>query len=433
MATRTRRTPERLKVPENPLDSDEKQARFREAQRVHAIPTLRIRERAPTPVQGVAEPLVMHHQMRNGLLPFIARGAGLAHKLDEIHAVYDAIMQDDLRYDLREGTPLPSGASGALSPFLMNMSLGARQDSALRYQCEPVVPRRALGGRSRAFKERLRQATGLGWGSYAVEKVIAAWVAAVPYNAMTLDNIRPSFGVRHYPDRPPDICAYFVLEHDDPRWSHDATRRALLAMGEAELWEQVDAFCRATFRELGLFILAVDLPADGSYEVKLYKRSEKIGRAQLQRLLDVVHAGPEGEERFREFRRTFVPSYVRNLIGGIGFVMDRGGRPPVAKIYLDTSMMYDDWEAVQRLSRWLTALGYAQPRDFWESLRTRLAPQQSLEGVGNFMDMVSLDVGAAGLFKTSLYYAPEVSLGRLAREWPRELPTWDGALAWDRT
>ena len=425
---------ERLPVPpDQPMDSSEKMLAFLMNQRASSFPTLRVRDRRPEPVTGVSEPLVMHHQMRGGLLPFVAKVGGLGHKLDEIHAVYDIIMAQDLRYDLRQGFHFPSGASGALSPFLMNMSMGAKQDTALRYQCEAQVARRALNGRSKTFRDRLTAFSALGLGNYAVEQIMHAWVAAVPFGAMALDNIRPSFGVRHYPDKAPDVSGYFVLESPDPAWGNGAVERALKAMGEDTLWNQISAFDRATFKERGFGILAIDLPADGTLEVKLYKRSEKIGPGQLKRLLASVEAGPEGAELLKRFTDLFVPPYVKKLIGGIGYVLDRGGRPPAFKLYLDTSRMYDDWEAVTRLRTWLTDVGFHQARDVFEQIRAALAPEVSLRGVGNFIDLVSLDVGKAGLFKTTVYYAPEVSLRELALRHRDLLPTWGGALSWDRT
>jgi hypothetical protein len=403
------------------------------SQRASSFPMLRVRDPHPQPVTNVPEPLVMHHQMRQGLLPFVARAGGLAHKLEEIHAVYDVIMGQDLRYDLRQGFHFPSGASGALSPFLMNMSMGAKQDTALRYQCEAQVARRALHGRSRVFRDRLTAFNALGLGTYAMEPLLRAWVAAVPFGAMALDNIRPSFGVRHYPDRAPDVSGYFVLEAPDPAWGHGAVERALKAMGEDALWDQISAFDKATFKERGFGILALDLPADGGLEVKLYKRSERIGPGQVKRLLASVEAGPEGAELLKRFTGLFVPPYIKKLIGGVGYVLDRGGRPPAFKLYLDTSRMYDDWEAVQRIRAWLTEVGFHQARDVFEQTRAVLAPEVSLRGIGNFVDMVSLDVGKAGLFKTTVYYAPEVSLRELALKHRDLLPTWDGALSWDRT
>ncbi|MEW5849361.1 MAG: hypothetical protein AB2A00_11130 [Myxococcota bacterium] len=344
----------------------------------------------------------MHHQVRHGLLPTLAALAGLAHKLPEVHVVYDALVGDDLRYDLRQGSPLPSGASGALSPFLLSMSMGAQQDTAVRYQCEPVVPRRTFGGRPAAFKKRLGAAVRSGVGNYAVDKVMAAWVAACPFESMTLDNVRPSFGVRHYPNRGPDISAYFVLETPDPMWSHGAVQRALQAMGEDELWRQIEAFDKATFRVRGFGILAVDLAADGTFEVKLYKRSERVGPRQLARLFAALGADARGEELYRRFRRTFVPSYVRPLLGAIGWVFDRGGRPPACKIYLDTSMMYDDAEAIRRLRGWLDDVGFSSAREVFERVQEQVAPTELLVGVGNFIDLVSLDVGGQGRFKTTV-------------------------------
>jgi hypothetical protein len=434
MPRRNRKSPDlepRLAVPENPLGSAARMGNFLLSQRTNNVPSLRAR---PVDIKAnvtLRQPLSMHHQIRHGLLPAVARRAGLEAKSGEILSVFDAVVGDDLRYDLRLGSPLPSGASGALSPFLMNMSFGAGQDSAVRYQCEPMVQKRALGGRSAAFKARLKAVRALGLGRHAFDKVMAAWVAAVPYEAMALDNIRPSLGVRHYAHKPPDVSAYFVLEAPDPAYGHQAVQRALEAMGEPELWEQIQEFDKATFKERGYGILALDCAADGSFEVKLYKRSERITRPQVKKVMAKVEATEEGVKLFERFKKTFVPPYVKILLGGIGFVLDRGGRPPAFKIYLDTSMMYDDAEAVRRLEAWLTEVGFSDGMKVFRDMRAVLAPERILEGVGNFMDMVSLDVGARGLFKTSLYYAPEVSLTRLAQKDPRLLPTWDGALSWD--
>lgn len=431
--SRTTRRSERLPVPENPLDTGEKVVRFLVNQRASSIPSLRVRQEPVVVRRDIPQPLSMHHQMRNALLPAVANRAGLQHKLTEIHAVFDALVQDDLRYDLREGAPMLSGASGALSPFLVNMSFGAGQDSAVRYQCEPVVQRRALGGRSHAFRNRMRAVRELEIGTYAFDKVMAAWVAAVPYGAMALDNIRPSFGVRHYVDKPPDVSAYFVLEAPDPAYGHNAVQRALEAMGESGLWQQIQDFDKATFKERGFGILALDCGANGSLDVKLYKRSEKITRGQIATIMDSLDAGERGQELFQRFRKTFVPSYVHVLHGGIGFVLDRGSRPPAFKLYLDTSMMYDDAEAVARLDDWLTQVGFTDGMRIFREVREIMAPGETLKGTGNFMDMVSLDVGARGLFKTSLYYAPEVPLKKLAQQDAQTLPTWNGALDWNQT
>lgn len=427
----TPRKAKRYVVPPNPMGTWEQAAAFLNAQRVHNIPALRGHEKDIVRQHEVAQPLSLHHQVRHGMLPVLAGAAGMDHKLAEIHAVYDALVGDDLRYDLRAGSPMASGASGALSPFLLSMSMGARQDTAVRYQSEPVTPRRALGGRAATFKNRLRAAVRTGVGKHSADRVMAAWVAAVPYHAMALDNVRPSFGVRHYVDRGPDISAYFVLETPDPAWSHGAVQRALEAAGASELWRQIEAFDRDTFKVRGFGILAMDLDANGGFEVKLYKRSERIGPRQIARLLDALGAGARGEALYRAFRKRFVPSYERRLLGALGWVLDRGGRPPACKVYLDTSMMYDDAEAIRRLRLWLDEVGFHDGRALFDRIVEQTAPGTLLEGVGNYIDLVSLDVGASGLFKTTVYYAPEVGLGLLARRDPKQLPTWDGRLSWD--
>lgn len=433
MAQASARREKRLPVPPNPMGDLGQATAFLVSQRTHNIPALRGRQADVVADTAVPEPFSMHHQVRNGMLPALATRAGLGAKLGEIHAVYDAIVGDDLRYDLRHGTPLATGASGALSPFLLSMSMGARQDTAVRWQSEPLVPRRALGGRSTTFKKRLSAAVRCGVGNYAADKIVAAWVAAVPYGSMALDNIRPSFGVRHYPDRGPDISAYFVLETPDPAFSHAAVQRALTAMGQQEMWEQIDAFDRATFKVRGFGILALDLAANGTFEVKLYKRSEKVGPPQLRKLFNALGADAGAAQLYKRFKKTFIPPYIKELLGAVGWVFDRGGRPPACKIYLDTSMMYDDLEAIRRLRAWLEEVGFHDGRVLFDEIQGRIAPDALLENVGNFIDLVSLDIGGNGLFKTSVYYAPEVGLRLLAKGDGSGLPTWGGALSMERT
>ncbi len=427
MTGQTQQRSRRYPVPPNPIGTWDRLADFLVAQRTSNIPSLRTRGSLPAPA-NVPAPLSMHHQMRHGLIPALATRAGLQHKLAEIHAVYDALVVDDLRYDVRAGAPLPSGASGALSPFLLSMSMGAKQDTAVRYQCEPVVARRAIGGRSTTFKKRLTAAVRTGVGNYAADKVMAAWLACVPYGAMALDNVRPSFGVRHYMDRGPDLSAYFVIETPDPAFSHAAVRRALEAMGESDLWRQIEDFDRSTFKARGFGILALDLTADGGFEVKLYKRSERVGPKQLARLFSALGTHAQGEQLYQRFRKRFVPPYIKRLLGAVGWVLDRGGRPPACKVYLDTSMMYDDAEAIRRLRCWLDDVGFTEACALFDWVQGQVGPDAVLEGVGNFIDLVSLDIGGGGLFKTTVYYAPEVGLRQLAMRDPASLPTWGGAL-----
>lgn len=363
--------------------------------------------------------------VRERILPALARLDGLEEELDEVLAFFDVLAARDLDFDLREGPPYPSNLCEADCAIELGYTFGGRDTCGVRYSYEPTAKRSFIKPRYTLCRDRLRAAMRRAGDGYDVEAFTDLFHIGVPRDVQ-LAGVRDDAtvciaAIHHYKGgRPPRLKAYFSTDYDDPARSYEVTRQLVTrALGEEAL-EQVEAF-GATYAELqSLRMVGIDFEPGRPLEAKVYGRASGLAERGLTELIALAKGDAPAREGVKLFLRIFADGAGPEALNLIALAPAPVGTPRL-KLYLRPVDHYGDAEALARLERWYRAIDRSAELESVVLGLGSVAPLDVLSRTRGFFNYVSVDVGPAGVTKTSVYFAPLIPLVELARTAPERL------------
>lgn len=360
-------------------------------------------------------------QLRQRVFPALVTLDGLHDAWPQVQQVYDLLVGRDLDFDLRQGPPFPSNLCEDNAAIELAYTFGGPEQCGLRYSFEPTSKPGVLSNRYTVFRDRLRALQIMLGDDYDLSPLLQAAQLAVPRHLMRQAHTTVTIAaVHHYRDRPPRIKGYFSCDHDDTKLARQVALRLVELAGVKDLQAQTHAFFRH-FRPLGgVRMLGLDVEPAKPLGLKVYKNGAGLSAPALGRLVDWVGGGAKALAGLRAFQDIFLDA-KRNpaWLDLVCLVLNPKG-PAGLKIYIRPVDFYGDQEALQRLQRWYQWLG--QEQDFYVVMRglEAVAPLSALANTRGFFNYFSVDLGPAGVCKTSVYFAPQILLASLAQQAPED-------------
>lgn len=358
-----------------------------------------------------------HWHVRERILPALARLDGLGERVDEIQRFYDLLAGEDLDFPVTGAPPFPSNLCEEDCALELAYTFGGRDDCGVRYSFEPTCRRTALKNRYTLCRDRMKSAMRTAGEGYDVERFTTLFKIGVPNDVLLSPSRDPTAticAIHHYRDRPPRLKIYFSADYpSEPERALEQIRRLVGALEEPILEEQVEAFLAAYDPPGGGRMVGFDFEPHAPVEVKVYKEGKGLTVETLARVIERAGGGPAAHEGVERFQDVFLDGDREPArFDLVTLAPGRDGRARL-KLYIRPVDLYGDAEALRRLRAWYGALGKEEELALVERGLATVAPLEVLEGTRGFFNYFSVDVGPAGLTKTSVYYAPLVALRRV--------------------
>ncbi|MBN2360530.1 MAG: hypothetical protein JXR83_13830, partial [Deltaproteobacteria bacterium] len=337
-------------------------------------------------------------------------------------AIYNLLVDRDLDFDLRRGSPFQSNLCEENAALELAYTFGGRERCGLRYSFEPTCRRGVLKNRYDLFRDRMQaamQRLGAGYDSTTLHR---AFRVAVPRELLLRsDNTVTILAAHHYRDRRPRLKAYFSCDYSDPVRSRRVVRDLIGVLEDRTLNEQTRRFFGFFKRGSGARMVGLDFEPGCPVAAKVYLQGAGLSQRRLDELIAYVGGGADARAGLDLFRDRFLDGDRRpaafNLVS-LG--LDRGGDLRL-KLYIRPVEFYPDGEALGRLRNWYRAIDRQDELAAAEVGLAATTPLDLLDRTRGFFNYLSVDVGATGVSKTSIYFVPQIPLGRLAREDPERL------------
>src|SRR5690606_12201774 len=152
------------------------------------------------------EPSSFHWQVRERILPALARLDGLAERTDEIQRFFDVLAGRDLDFDVSAPPPFASNLCEADCALELAYTFGGRDDCGVRYSFEPTCRRTALKNRYTLCRDRVKAAMRAAGDGYDVDRFTRLFKIGVPNDVLLSPSRDPTAticAVHHYRDRAP--------------------------------------------------------------------------------------------------------------------------------------------------------------------------------------------------------------------------------------
>lgn len=365
--------------------------------------------------------------VRQRILPRLAALDGIADRMDEVLSVHDALMGEDLAFDLRLGPRFPSNLCAEHANLEVGVTFG-RDRTGVRTQMEPVCRRGVLKNRYTLARDRMASLMRVLDERFDEARFRSLWSIFMGGRvrfAQGEDATATILAAHHYADRPPRLKAYFGCDYvDDRAHGFEVARRALVSLDDGEaLLGQVDAL-RAHFDEPVPRMVGFDFAPSAPVRAKMYLGSDGLSAAGLAALVRAVGGDGRAEDAVRAFLRAFVDDDGDEGVRALNlvcFALDPRGAS--LKLYARPVEHTGDGETLRRLAPWFNSLGRAHELAHVESALAAAFPLDVLDETRGAFNYVSVDVTAAGVDKTSVYFVPQIPLAHLARTAPDRLPS----------
>jgi len=367
--------------------------------------------------------------VRRRILPRLAELDGIASRIDEILALHDALMGDDLAFDLRTGPRFPSN----LCAENANLEIGAtfgRDRTGVRTQMEPVCRRGVLKNRYTLARDRMAstmRALDEGFDEARFRSLWSTFMGGRVRFAHGEDATATILAAHHYSEGPPRLKAYFGCDYvDDRAHGFEIARSAIASLDDgAALVAQVETL-RAHFDDPVPRMVGFDFAPSAPVKAKMYVGSEGLSAEGLASLVRTVGGDARAEESVRAFLRSFVDDDGDDGVGALNlvcFALDARG--PSLKLYARPVERMGDGETLARLAPWFASLDRAHELAHVSAALDAVCPSDVLAETRGAFNYVSVDVTTAGVDKTSVYFVPQIPLAHLARTAPDRLPPFD--------
>lgn len=279
-----------------------------------------------------------------------------------------------------------------------------------------------LRNRYELFRDRVLAAMQQLGPGYDAATLHRAFRVAVPREILRRSDITVTIlAVHHYRDRLPRLKTYFSCDYPEPARARRAVRELIAVLDSSTLDAQTRQFFGLFKRGSGARMVGLDFESGQPVAAKVYCHGAGISPRKLSALIDWVGGSSAACAGLETFREIFLDgdrsTAALNLIA-LG--LDRGGDLRL-KLYLRPVDHYPDGEALRRLRRWYRAIDREAELAAAEAGLAAVAPLALLDQTRGFFNYISVDVGAAGVTKTSLYFVPQIVLGQLARQDPDAL------------
>ena len=332
------------------------------------------------------------------------------------------LVDADLDFDLRRGPSFPSNLCEENAAIELAYTFGERSRCGLRYSFEPTCKRGVIKNRYELFRDRMLTAMQQLGPGYDAATLHRAFRVAVPREILRRSDITVTIlAVHHYRDRSPRLKAYFSCDYPEPERARRAVTDLIAVLGEPVLDAQTRQLLGLFKRSSGARMVGLDFEPGQPVAAKVYLHGAGIAQRRLAELIARVGGSDEARAGLKSFREIFLDGRQRpgdfNLIA-LG--LDRAGDLRL-KLYIRPVEFYPDGEALRRLRRWYQAIDKCDELAAAEAGLAAVAPLELLERTRGYFNYISVDVGAAGVTKTSLYFVPQIPLGRLAHQDPDAL------------
>lgn len=358
-----------------------------------------------------------HWHVRERILPALAELDGLGERIDEVRRFYDILAGADLSFPVADAPPFPSNLCEESCAIELAYTFGGRDDCGVRYSFEPTCRRTALKNRYTLCRDRLKTAMRAAGGGYDTDLFSALFKIGVPNDVLLSPSRDPTAticAIHHYRDRPPRLKIYFSVDFiSEPERALEQIRRLVSALGEPVLNEQVEAFLAAFDPPGGGRMVGFDFEPNVPVEMKVYKEGLGLSQSALASVIERAGGGPAAHEGVERFQDIFLDGDRDPGRFNLVTLAPRRDGHARLKLYVRPVDLYDDGEALRRLRTWYGALDKNDELALVERGLATVAPLEVLEGTRGFFNYLSVDVGPAGVTKTSVYYAPLIALRRV--------------------
>ncbi len=370
-------------------------------------------------------PPSFHEDVRERILPELARLDGLGERLPEIQRFFDLLAGRDLDFDVRERPPFSSNLCEQDCALELAYTFGGHDDCGVRYSFEPTCRRTALKNRYTLCRDRMKAAMRAAGDGYDVDLFSELFKIGVPNDVLLAPFQDPTAtigAVHHYRDRPPRLKIYFSVDYPtEPPRALAQIRRLVGRLAEPRLDEQVERFLAAYDPPGGGRMVGFDFAPHTPTEVKVYKEGKGLSRAALAAVVEDAGGGDEARAGIAHFQDIFLDGDRDPARFDLVTLAPSRERAARLKLYIRPVDLYSDAEALRRLRAWYRHLRREDELALVERGLAAVAPLSLLDATKGFFNYLSVDVGAAGVAKTSVYYAPLVSLRAREMTQPRGL------------
>ena len=354
--------------------------------------------------------------IRQRILPALAQLDGLQSEWPRALQVYDTLAQQNLAFDLRRQPPWPSNLCEDNSALELGYTFGGRDSCGLRYSFEPTMRAGILRNRYSLFRERMVALAQLLGPDYDLSALIQAAHIAVPREQTRQAETTVCIAaVHHYRDRPPRIKGYYSCDYpQQPRRGRQVAMRLLSLANDKIIEAQTREFFRQFRPQGGLRMVGLDVEPGKALAVKIYKSGDDLSKPALQRLIAMAGGGQKARAALQKFQDIFLDSARQPALFDLVTLATKHRGDPGLKLYIRPVDFYSDAEALRRLQAWYQWLGR---EDNFAQVRRGLscvAPLEHLRHTRGFFNYISVDMGAAGASKTSVYFTPQILLNYLA-------------------
>lgn len=374
----------------------------------------------------IAAAYSFHEHLRTRILPALIHLDGLSPRTHEVLSTYDALIGDDLDFDLREGPRFPSNLCEEDCAIELAYTFGGEEDCGVRYSYEPTCRRTALRNRYTLCRDRFKTVLRHFGPGYDVDRFLELFRRALPNDVLLAtrhDATATICAVHHYRDRPPRLKVYFSVDYGaDEQRALERTRALVQGLEDAALDEQLEMFLRAFDPLGGGRMVGFDFSADGRVATKIYKRGAGLTAGALEELVRMTEGDKNALAGLAAFQDIFLDGERDPALFDLVTLSPSSRGRPRLKLYIRPVGLYGDEEALERLRRWYAHLGRANDLAIVEEGLAAVAPLDVLSATRGFFNYFSVDVSCEGLCKTSVYFAPMVPLRQLARCEPNRLP-----------
>lgn len=360
-------------------------------------------------------------QLRQRIFPALVTLDGLHDAWPQVQQVYDLLVGRDLDFDLRQGPNYPSNLCEDNAAIELAYTFGGPEQCGLRYSFEPTSKPGVLSNRYTLFRDRLRALQNMLGDDYDLSPLLHAAQLAVPRHLMRQAHTTVTIAaVHHYRDRPPRIKGYFSCDHDDSRLARQVALNLVEIAGVKDLQTQTQGFFRHFRPQGGVRMVGLDVEPKKPLGLKVYKNGAGLSAPALRRLVEELGGGADALAGLRAFQDIFLGGKRSPALLDLVCLALKPKKPAGLKIYIRPVDYYGDEEALQRLQRWYQWLG--REHDFAVVMQglEAVAPLTALANTRGFFNYFSVDLGPAGVSKTSVYFAPQILLASLAQQAPED-------------
>ncbi|MFZ9887675.1 MAG: tryptophan dimethylallyltransferase family protein [Myxococcota bacterium] len=363
--------------------------------------------------------------LRERILPTLVRLDGLELGQRDILGTFDALVGQDLDFDLREGPRFSSNLCEEDCAIELAYTFGSEEDCGVRYSYEPTCRRSTLRNRYTLCRDRFKSTLRRCGPGYDVDRFLELFRRALPNDVLLStrqDATATICAVHHYRDRPPRLKMYFSVDYgSDEQRALERTRALVGGLEDAALSEQLEAFL-GVFEPLGCGrMVGFDFAANGGVTTKVYKRGTGLSISGLEQLVRMTEGGGTALAGLAAFQDIFLDGRRDPALFDLVTLSPSSTGRPRLKLYVRPVALYGDDEALARLRRWYAHLAKVDELALVEQGLAAVAPLDVLAETRGFFNYFSVDVSREGLSKTSVYYAPLVPLRHMARTQPERL------------